>query len=104
MTSTGSWSWILGSTSRGSTGAPSALGVDGWRVRLVTGGKVDSAGEVLLLIKTRTDLLPDVETTIAGLHSYQVPEFLVLVLGSGTATAVGPSRCSSIFEIAGRRS
>ncbi len=41
-------------------------------------GKVDSAGEVLLLIKTRADLLPDVETTIAGLHSYQVPEFLVL--------------------------
>ena len=47
-------------------------------------GKVDSTGEVLMLIKTRADLVPEVETTIAGLHSYQVPEFLVLPVFGGS--------------------
>jgi periplasmic divalent cation tolerance protein len=47
-------------------------------------GKVDSAGEVLMLIKTRADLVPEVEMTIASLHSYQVPEFLVLPVFGGS--------------------
>ena len=47
-------------------------------------GKVDSTGEVLMLIKTRADLVPEVETTIASLHSYQVPEVLVLPVFGGS--------------------
>jgi periplasmic divalent cation tolerance protein len=47
-------------------------------------GKVDSAHEVLMLIKTRADLVPEVETTIASLHSYEVPEFLVLPIDGGS--------------------
>src|SRR5258708_15969079 len=41
-------------------------------------GNVESAGEVLMVIKTSADLVPEVELTIANLHSYQDPEFLVL--------------------------
>jgi periplasmic divalent cation tolerance protein len=47
-------------------------------------GNVESAGEVLLLIKTRADLVSEVELTIAGLHSYEVPEFLVLPVFGGS--------------------
>jgi periplasmic divalent cation tolerance protein len=47
-------------------------------------GNVESAAEVLMVIKTRTDLVPEVELTIAGLHSYEVPEFLVLPVFGGS--------------------
>jgi periplasmic divalent cation tolerance protein len=47
-------------------------------------GNVESAEEVLLLIKTRTTLGAEVQTTIAGLHSYEVPEFLVLPVSGGS--------------------
>lgn len=48
-------------------------------------GKVAQANEFLLLIKTSTDHLAAVEAAIAGLHSYQVPEFVVLSIESGSA-------------------
>jgi periplasmic divalent cation tolerance protein len=47
-------------------------------------GKVESASEVLMVIKTRADLVPEVELTIASLHSYEVPEFLVLPVFGGS--------------------
>jgi periplasmic divalent cation tolerance protein len=47
-------------------------------------GKVESAGEVLMVIKTSTDLVSEVELTIAGLHSYEVPEVLVLPVFGGS--------------------
>jgi periplasmic divalent cation tolerance protein len=47
-------------------------------------GNVESAAEVLMVIKTRADLVPEVELTIAGLHSYEVPEFLVLPVFGGS--------------------
>jgi periplasmic divalent cation tolerance protein len=49
-------------------------------------GAVESAAEVLLLIKTSTARSQEVQSTIASLHSYEVPEFLVLpVLGGSDA-------------------
>jgi periplasmic divalent cation tolerance protein len=49
-------------------------------------GAVESAAEVLLLIKTSTARSQEVQSTIASLHSYEVPEFLVLpVLGGSNA-------------------
>ena len=39
-------------------------------------GSVESASEVLMVIKTSADLVSEVELTIASLHSYKVPEFL----------------------------
>jgi periplasmic divalent cation tolerance protein len=47
-------------------------------------GNVESAGEVLMVIKTSADLVSEVELTIAGLHSYEVPEFLVLPVFAGS--------------------
>ena len=47
-------------------------------------GSIESAAEVLLLIKTRAALIREVQSTIAGLHSYEVPEFLVLPISGGS--------------------
>jgi periplasmic divalent cation tolerance protein len=41
-------------------------------------GKVESANEVLLLIKTEFAQIGRVQELIVRLHSYDVPEFLVL--------------------------
>ena len=49
-------------------------------------GALESAAEVLLMIKTRVAHTSEVQATIASLHSYEVPEILVLpVLGGSTA-------------------
>jgi len=47
-------------------------------------GSIESSAEVLLLIKTRATLIREVQATIAGLHSYDVPEFLVLSVAAGS--------------------
>lgn len=46
-------------------------------------GEVESAEEILLLIKTTLENLERVEAAIRRLHSYEVPEFLVLHPESG---------------------
>ena len=47
-------------------------------------GKVDSAKEFLLVIKTTALRLKDLEKEVARLHSYEVPEFLVLAVEGGS--------------------
>ena len=47
-------------------------------------GKVESAGETLLLLKTSVSHLPHLETRLHALHSYTTPEFLVLPVESGS--------------------
>lgn len=45
-------------------------------------GHVEHAEEILLRIKTRRRLVPDVEEAVRAVHTYEEPEFLVLpVLG-----------------------
>src|SRR5271156_6542992 len=46
--------------------------------------KVETAAEVLMVNKTSAALVPEVELTIARLHSCDVPEFLVLPVFSGS--------------------
>ncbi|HEY6446645.1 MAG TPA: divalent-cation tolerance protein CutA [Acidobacteriaceae bacterium] len=41
-------------------------------------GAIESAGEILLLIKTAAQHLDALEATLRDLHSYDVPELLVL--------------------------
>src|SRR5215471_19007401 len=47
-------------------------------------GKIQTAKEFLLVIKTTTPKLPMLEKEIARLHSYDVPEFLVLSIAGGS--------------------
>jgi periplasmic divalent cation tolerance protein len=47
-------------------------------------GMVESESELLMLIKTRAPLIQEVQSTIASLHSYEVPEFLVLPISGGS--------------------
>ena len=47
-------------------------------------GAVESATEVLILIKTSIARAQEVQSAIASLHSYEVPEFLVLPVSGGS--------------------
>jgi periplasmic divalent cation tolerance protein len=46
-------------------------------------GKVDSAVEFLLLIKTTFDRFSDVEAAVREYHSYKVPEIVALPISAG---------------------
>lgn len=47
-------------------------------------GKVDTAKEFLLVMKTTSNKLPKLEKEVTRLHSYDVPEFLVLPVTGGS--------------------
>lgn len=49
-------------------------------------GRVETAEEITLLIKTRAAHLPSIETTLLALHPYQTPELLAFVADQGLAT------------------
>jgi periplasmic divalent cation tolerance protein len=48
-------------------------------------GKMESAREVLLLLKTRKTKLAALEKLILARHPYDTPEFIVLPLAGGNA-------------------
>lgn len=48
-------------------------------------GKIESGGEVLLLLKTRKSKLAALEKLILARHPYETPEFLVVPLAQGSA-------------------
>jgi len=48
-------------------------------------GKLETAREFLLVIKTAASRLGALEKEIKKLHSYEVPEFLVLSVSAGSA-------------------
>jgi periplasmic divalent cation tolerance protein len=47
-------------------------------------GRVESANEVLLLIKTSRKRFSAVRTLVKGLHSYDVPEIIALNIAEGS--------------------
>ena len=47
-------------------------------------GKIETAREHLLLIKTTTRRLKSLEREVLHLHSYETPEFLVLPISAGS--------------------
>lgn len=57
---------------------PQILSIYRWK------GRVESAREVLLIIKTTRSRLAALERTIRGLHSYDVPEIIALEIDSGS--------------------
>lgn len=46
-------------------------------------GRLESANECLLLVKTGTSLLPAIIERVKQLHSYEVPEIIALPVASG---------------------
>jgi periplasmic divalent cation tolerance protein len=48
-------------------------------------GKVESAREWLLLIKTSRRRFPALEKEVVSLHSYEVPEVIALPIAAGSA-------------------
>jgi periplasmic divalent cation tolerance protein len=48
-------------------------------------GKLETAREHLLLIKTTTARLPQLEREVRRLHTYDVPEFIALPITEGSA-------------------
>ena len=46
--------------------------------------RVQDDNEVLLVIKTRVELLPQLQAALSELHSYEVPEFIVLPIVDGS--------------------
>lgn len=47
-------------------------------------GKVEKAGEFLLLIKTTARRLPALQAEVERMHSYDVPEFIALPIVAGS--------------------
>ncbi|MEE9354694.1 MAG: divalent-cation tolerance protein CutA [Methylococcaceae bacterium] len=41
-------------------------------------GKIETAQEILLLIKSRNDLFPSLQATITELHPYELPEIIAV--------------------------
>jgi periplasmic divalent cation tolerance protein len=48
-------------------------------------GKLEKAREYLLVIKTTTKRLRELEKEVKRLHSYDVPEFIALPIAAGSA-------------------
>ncbi len=46
-------------------------------------GKIDAAQEVLLILKSRRDSFEKIVKTVKSLHSYEVPEIIVLPIIDG---------------------
>jgi periplasmic divalent cation tolerance protein len=47
-------------------------------------GKVESSEEYLLLIKTSSARVDEMQTAIRELHSYELPEFIVMAMTDGS--------------------
>jgi periplasmic divalent cation tolerance protein len=47
-------------------------------------GQIETSTETLVLLKTTAEQVPALETRLHELHSYQIPEFLVLDVDSGS--------------------
>ena len=47
-------------------------------------GKLDSASESLLLVKTKASLFPEIVELVKRTHSYEVPEIITLPITAGS--------------------
>ena len=46
-------------------------------------GRIDSANEVLLIVKSKKEKLPKIIKLVKSLHSYKVPEIIALAIIAG---------------------
>lgn len=52
-------------------------------------GEIVGESEVLLLVKTRRELYPQVERAVVSLHGYDVPELLMVEVSAGLPSYLG---------------
>ena len=62
-------------------------------------GRIESAGEVPLLIKTRAALYAEVEATIRRLHPYELPEIVAVSIVRGSSDYLDWITASTVTEI-----
>jgi len=48
-------------------------------------GKIEQGEEIMLTVKTRTALFPALEAAVLALHSYEVPEIVMIEISAGHA-------------------
>ena len=56
---------------------PNVTSVYSWK------GKIESGTELLMMVKTRSSLVPKVITAVKGVHPYEVPEIIATELTQG---------------------
>ena len=52
-------------------------------------GKVEKAREILMVLKTTSKCLPELEKEVTRLHSYDVPECIALPIAAGSRQYLG---------------
>ena len=62
-------------------------------------GKIETAGEVPLLIKTRAEIYPEVEAAIKNLHPYELPEIVALPVAEGSHAYLEWLNAATVTEI-----
>ena len=62
-------------------------------------GKLETATEVPLLIKTRAAIYDDVEAAIKSLHPYELPEIIAVPIERGLAAYLGWVNAETVTEI-----
>ena len=62
-------------------------------------GKIETAGEVPLLIKTRADIYAEVEAAIKSLHPYELPEIIGVPVERGSSDYLNWLNAATVTEI-----
>ena len=62
-------------------------------------GAVETAGEVPLLIKTRSEIYAEVEAAIKSLHPYELPEIVAVSVGRGSGDYLEWLNAATVTEI-----
>ena len=62
-------------------------------------GKIETASEVPLLIKTRAELFAEVEAVIKNLHPYELPEIVAVPLEYGSGEYLAWINAATVTEI-----
>ena len=62
---------------------PGARSIYRWK------GAIEEAGELVLLIKTRRDLFPQLQAELEKIHPYEVPELIALPIVDGSEAYLG---------------
>lgn len=61
-------------------------------------GKVETAEEILLIVKTRSGLLPEVTQYVKSVHPYSVPEVIALPITEGYAPYLNWIGANTLFS------